>query len=401
MTNISTLDYVENFTISKSLNDRMWQLNFTLDKDEAPAPMTGIRAFATDHNDVEHCLFVGFIPGAEYIRKIANDKVSITAYDFSWYLTTQHISEKSFFGSMYSIYNLVLPWYIESLIGDANSLNETGLKFGGCSFSCTHEGRYDWPLDMTAMEMIEKMEEICDMQFLVFLKKEGEVYMPTVYLLNSTDIEAHVPALTTFTNPSDYVTDLKISENRMEDYNRIIVYGTSPLYGDWYHKIIESAEVTAGDEKPIEYLHIDEKLIAQVDVDAKATELYNILHDIPATTYNATLTNRYDLCLLQKVKFVGYSDIPEIEMRIITISYQRILNNDSVAIGFTADQSFNNLRLLGRYISDSVQTQKQIINDTIKGIANLQIGTVTAIDGNVATIDLERSETEIKARILV
>lgn len=403
MTSLSTLDYVENFTISKSLNDRMWKLNFTLDKDEAPTPMTGIRAFATDYNDVEHCLFIGFIPGAEYIRQSANNKVSITAYDYSWYLTAQHICEKEdMFIYFTNVYDIVLPIYLKKLIGGTNSLNETGLVYGDCSTGCVSEGRYNWTIDMTAMQVIEGIEKGCNMKLHVFLEQSGDVYTPTIYLLKFADLDTHLPAQVTFTNPSDYVIDLKINENSMEDYNRIIVYGTDPETGDWYNKTEESAAVTAGEEKPIEYFFSDAKLTSQAKVDAKATSLYSILNGISATTYNATLTNRYDLRLLQKVKFMGYSDVAETDMRIISITYQRILNDNKVLIEFAADQSFSNLNLLARYLeADPIQTQQQVINDTVQGLANLSIGKVTAIDGSVATVELERSGNEVKARILV
>ena len=105
--------------------------------------------------------------------------------------------------------------------------------------------------------------------------------------------------------------------------------------------------------------------------------------------------------ILKFLKKRGYSDIPEVDMRIISITYQRVLNDDIVTITFTTDQSFDNLKLLARYISnDSIQTQQQVINDTVKGLANLSIGKVTAIDGNIATVELERSGNEVKARIL-
>lgn len=399
MTNVSTLDYVENFTISKSLNDRMWKLNFTLDKDEAPTPMMGIRAFGTDHNDVEHCLFVGFIPGANYIRKIANNKVSITAYDFTWYLTAQKVPIEWWEVPIENL-GYTTGYIIDELLGGANSLNVTGLEFADPLAYGAYTWFYFGPRT-TKIEAIEEMAEFDEQLIWTSFDQSGSSYVPTFHFNFYSNLDLYMPAKVTFTSPSNYVISQNITTNEMEDYNRVTVYGQQRYTGNPYEATEETAEVTAGEEKPIEYVFEDATLDSQAEVDAKALSLYNTLNGISSATFTATLTNRYDLKLLQLVKFVGYSDIPETDMRIISITYQRILNQDSVTIAFTADQTFDNLKLLARYISDDViQTQQQVIKEELNSLAHIGIGTVTAVSGNEATIEMERSTNTIKARIL-
>lgn len=403
MTNISTLDYVENFTVSKSLSDRMWKLNFTLDKEDAPSPMIGIRAFATDYADVEHCLFVGFVPSANHIRQIGNNKVNITAYDFSWYLSTQTI-EGSGAPFHAKINGPLLFCHIACMLGHPD-YNLTGVHFcetDALENTCTNEGYCNWTPETSKMKAIEDMCNQCNkIWWIRFKETSSNVYKPCATCVAYENIDNFLPAMVTFTASSDYVIDIGINIDRTEEYNRIIVYGTDPNTGVWYTKIEEIAAVTAGEEKSIDYVYESEKLTTQSKVDAKATDLYAKLYTTSSDTYTATLTNRYDLELLQKVKFVGYSDIPEIEMRISAISYQRQLNNDRVVISFAQDQPFTDTELIDKTTeSDTVQIQEQVTREAVRELPNVAVGEITAIDGNEATITLERTGESAKARIL-
>lgn len=397
MTNLSSLDYLENYTISKTITDRMWTLDFTLDKDDAPTSMMGVRAFGTDYADVEHCLFVGFIPGANYIRKITNDKVSITAYDFSWYLTAQPIPKT------YWDYDMTgIPDYdvFYELIGGANSMNVTGITLGNTPDNYPQK-IFTWSPKTTKMQAFTDIAERTDTHLIVnFEDVGGGVYETKLYVVANYEIATCVPAKVTFTNPSDYVMDLSINENLLEKYNKVTGHATNTKTGEWFTATVETAEVTAGEEKPIEYSFLDPTISSQGVLD-DITDCYFVCLNGSAATYTATLTNRYDLRLFQLVKFVGYSDIPEEDMRITSITYQRTLNDDKVIIGFCDSLAFYNSSFFSRHTGvNYVQTEQQIIDDRIEGLAHLAIGEVTAVDGNEATVVLERSNSEIKARIL-
>jgi hypothetical protein len=377
----------------------MWKLDITIDKDDAFTNMMGIRAFATDHASVEHCLFVGFIPGANYIRQSTNNKVNITAYDYTWYLSVQKVPRD--YWELHIEYGGYTEGYIvDVLLGEANSLNVTGLKLHPV-YGYEDDIWFYWGPQTTKIEAIEEMAEFHGQMIFTMFEQEGSAYVPTFYVNYYSSLDLYVPAQVTFTSPSDYVKSVNITVNEMEDYNRVTVYGQERYTGNPYEATEESAEVTAGEEKPIEYVFTDVNLDSQSKVNAKALSLYNTLNGISSATYTATLTNRYDLKLLQLVKFSGYAGIPSTDMRIISITYQRILKQDSVTIAFTADQTFDNLRILARSISnDLIQTEKQVIKEELSGLAHIGIGTVTAVDGNEATVEMERSGNTLKARIL-
>lgn len=397
MTNVSALDYVEGFTVSKSLNDRMWKLSFTLDGSTAPEAMIGIRAFATDYNDTEHCLFVGFIPGADYTYKLANNKISVTAFDYTWYLTAQHVPKAYWEVDL----SLTVDYHVfVDFLGGENWENVTGVELANI-FNSLDGSKHVWNPKTTKMEAIEDMADVANYMILIMFEEGGlGTYTTTMYYTQLPDV--YLPAQVTFTEPSDYVISINKNENYLENYNRVIVYGTNPSNGNWYTATNQTAAVTAGEEKPIEYVFESSKLTTQNEVETKCDALYAILNGISATTYSAVLTNRFDLKLMQLVKFVGYTGIPETDMRIISIAYHRELNNDHVDIQFTADQSFADLRLLARYLeTDPIQQQQQVIEDKlITGLGHIAIGEVTAVDGSIATVTLERSGNSIEARIV-
>jgi hypothetical protein len=359
--------------------------------------MMGVRAFGTDHASVEHCLFVGFIPGANYIRKIANNKVSITAYDFSWYLTAQPIPKA------YWDYDMTgIPDYdvIYDFIGGANSMNVTGITLGNIPDNYPQK-LFTWSPKTTKMQAIIDISEKNDTYLITnFEDVGGGAYETKLYVVDATGIASCVPAKITFTSPSDYVIGLSINENLLEKYNKVTGHATATETGVWFTSTEETAEVTAGEEKPIEFAFVDPSISSQGVLDAITGCHFVCLND-SAATYTATLTNRYDLRLYQLVKFIGYTDIPEVDMRITSITYQRILNDDKVIINFCDSLAFYNSSFFSRQTEAGyVQTEQQIIDDKIQELAHIAVGTVTAIDGNIATVTLERSGNEIKARIL-
>lgn len=409
MDNLSALAYVENYSISKGLNDATWQLTATFDKDDAPAAMMGIRAFGTDHLGVENCLFIGFIPSRNFKREITNNQVQITAYDYSWYLSAQHLADKD---DMFGYYTTFVCDTIDEIMEAL--VDETGLTMGGpVTFPCYSDWwhRFYWPPEKIPLDAIKDIEERYDFQFMTFFEEDSpNVWSPKAYMVghriqwpHESELDDHVPPMAIFINPSDHVTTLEINESGLEDYNRVQVRGCTFWTGRWFEKTYESSGVTNGDEYPIEYFHVDTSLDTQEKVDAKAWALYALLHDKPSTTYSATLTNRFDLRLLQKVKFVGYTGIPESVMRIISITYNRVLNDDSVVIAFTEDQSFADLKLLARYIKeDTILTQQQVIKDATDRLATASVGEIVEIDstGKIATVELERGGNKVLARII-
>ena len=108
-----------------------------------------------------------------------------------------------------------------------------------------------------------------------------------------------------------------------------------------------------------------------------------------------------DLALYQKIKFMGYSKIEEVVMRITGISYKRRAVEDIVEIQFTPDQKLSDLRKLMRSMgADFMSEQERIKEDFFIDLTKIAVGDVTAIDGAEATVKLEKDEGLVKVRII-
>jgi hypothetical protein len=194
-------------------------------------------------------------------------------------------------------------------------------------------------------------------------------------------------------------SNLLIRVNRIEEItsqkiNRVKVYGEAED-GTPYSAVRETPEVTSGEEKPIEFVYSNKNLQTQAEVDAHADYLFNLYNET-VWRFEAEFKLRTDLELLQKIKFVDFANIPEEEMRITKIQYIRKTADIHVKIGFVPDQPLSTMR---EEMTDP--SMSDLIDDVVDEIdvPNIEIGTVTNVSGNQATVDLERGGT-VTARIL-
>lgn len=185
----------------------------------------------------------------------------------------------------------------------------------------------------------------------------------------------------------------RAEEISSQKINRVIVYGQTDE-GVLLEQTEESDEVISGEEKAIELVFENKDLNTQPKVDEAASYLFGV-YNSTLLKYEAEFKLRTDLQLLQKIKFMGYENIPELEMRIIDITYQKKVADTRVKIRFVPDQPLSELRDES-YVTDQIN---DIIDDRIDEIEEIEIGTVTSVSGSEATVDLERGGS-VKARIL-
>jgi len=192
--------------------------------------------------------------------------------------------------------------------------------------------------------------------------------------------------------PINLVKVGRIEEASSETVNRVIVYGYEDD-GTELSKTIEDPDVTTGEKLAIEFTLSSKDLDTQSKVDALATYLYDLYNETP-WRFEAEFRLRTDIELLQKVKFLGYEEIPEEDMRIIGIEYSRKTADTRVKINFVKDQPLSQLKFKEPSISD-------IISDVIVDDedANIEVGTVQSISDDDATVLLETGQTVV-ARIL-
>jgi hypothetical protein len=384
----------------------MWQTNVYIDGTTIPAYFRHYIIEMTDYASVSHTVFHGFFPNADYNLNVANNKVTLTAYDYGWYLAAQYVP------NAYRITAAATnpSEIILALLGGDSWRNTTGIE------PYNIQDVDAWGTTLTAKSFVfdkktskkQAIDEICAYTNHIFVLKwridgvTGEV-VPCAYFIHEDDVdtELDLPSKVTFTSPSVYVKNgIKIEDKQNEKVNRVRVAGANPITGDWYEAVAESDGVTYGDEIAIEYYAESSNLDTQQKVDDKAQALFDFFNTV-AKTYTATLIGRVDLELYQLVNFSGYSLIGTEDMRIIGISYTDYGTHNETTIQFTSDQALSDLKALNRSMGgDIYNNTTNILNHYFIDLTKIAVGTITEIDGNSATIELEDGSGFVTARLI-
>ena len=410
--NIGTF-LTENWSVSKTIQDTLWKLSGQIDKLDVPTYFKNLQVTATDHAEEEHCIFLGFIPGAGKTLAPAANKSTLEGFDYGWYLSQQYVPV----ALRQTDEDTNPDATITALLGGATWGNITGIEPYRISTVSA------WGTTLLKKQFISDsktskwklIQEICDYTHHVFIIKPRRVevaegiyqYYTSAYFVHEDDIDEvtglDLPTMVTVTKPDAYLMGgLQIQDKQEDMINRVIVNGVNPITGIWYTYTKESTDVTSGDAQPIEYMYESKDLITQALTTAKAIELYDFFNSV-AQTYTASFKKRMDLQLYQKIKFSGYiaDGIPVDDMRIVSISYSRRAAEDIVTIQFTSDQKLSDLKRLMRSMgADFMNEQQRIKEDFFIDLTAIAVGTVTAIDGYEATVQLEKGAGLVKARIL-
>ena len=394
---------IDGWSISKNIQDVLWKFSGGIDKLTVPTYFENFVVKANDHLDVEHIIFLGFIPGADYILATAADKATLNAYDFGWYLSSQFVP----LSIRITDEDTNPSDTIKTLLGGEDWTGVTGIEpYEIRNVSGWSSIKKPFIFDSKTSKW-KAIKEICEYTHHVFLvkwrKTANSEYYSAAYFVHEDEIDTYLdlPSMVTITSPDSYlISNVGIADKQEAKFNRVVVNGVEKISGTWYTKTEESAGVTSGDEHPIEYIFESTDLDSQAKVDAKATELYTFFHTV-ARIYTASFKKRMDLELYQKIKFMGYSKIEEVVMRITGITYRRRAAEDIVEIQFTPDQKLSDLRKLTRSMgADFMTEQERIKEDFFIDLTKIAVGEITAISGSEATVKLEKDEGLVKARLL-
>ena len=270
---------------------------------------------------------------------------------------------------------------------------------------------FEWDADTTKEEAIREISQYCEFAFVVKPREnpEGPIPISSGYFVSADDVdtELDLPAMVTITKDvnDDELISIPMADNKYADkINRVIVRGTDPLTANWYISVKESQEVTDKEERPIEFYYESTDLFSQGLTNAKAENLFNFYNHTP-DVYKAVFEQRFDLQLYQKIKFVGFDKIPEEEMRITEMKYFMGARKPKgpiikqVDIGFTSDKQLSDLIALEKSMSTDFLSEVRKMIREVK-MAELAVGTVTEIDGNEATVQLEKDGSYVKARLI-
>lgn len=399
----------KSITISKSIQDTLWRADITLHQYKN-LDMTVLRhcTYATtDHNDVSRTLFTGILPGNQPQLAPADETSRITGYDYAWYLTQRKVPEAYLHNTAATNPATV----ITGLLGGDDWMSETGIE----PYSIQTVAEWGDTLNTKVFDFdrttsrSQAIQRICDYCRYVFIVKwrdiGGGILNPCAYFCHEDDIDTYLdlPSEVTFTKPDPYVDD-KITWDVKGDerYNRVTVYGresdgTSISYTD------ETADVTNGDEIPVEFVESSGAFTTEAQVQARAEELLTYF-STAQKTYTVTLNLRTDLELLQKVTFSGWMEIPEVSMRIISIAYtiDDATATKKVQIQVTSETKLSQIRRMYRGMNpDPLSEADALFDAKAAAMPGNDVGTVTEIneEAGTATVLLEDGRT-VTARIV-
>jgi hypothetical protein len=411
-------------TISRSAQDALWQCEGRIAGLDAPLAYKQFEVRVPDHNGVLRTIFVGFVPGRDYVRAAAADESIIQGYDAGFYLTRQYLPDGDLtypreFGwgparlLHYFLGEESVSVYSRSRWEQITGIMPYRLENPPSYYEWPYSSRIDWVFQPKTTKA-QAIQEICEKSGLVFLvkwRKIHGVWTPCAYLVPEEDIDhptrgLDLPDPVTFTHPDPHAMDgVRVTMRSDEKYNRIEVRSASPS-GAWFHAVRETPALQSGDELPIEYL--EERSDLPIDADhggwcnARADELY-AYYTKYAYTYTLTLIDRTDLELYQRCRFYGFDSIPSGEMmRIVAITYNVLPTHTEVEITVTPDSRLSDLRRLQRsQAADAVSEMQVIARSQIEGLAAGEIGTVIEIDGSEAIVELERkADSSVRGRIV-
>jgi len=393
---------VESISVNKSIQDATWNCDITIDGTETISFFRHVTVEIPDHNSVSRVVFVGFIPTSNHVLASVTNKSKATAYDYSWYLSVQQMPDE------YLITNAEPSTIILALLGGEDWETVTGInpyQLIEVEDWATITKTFIWDRKTTKHQAIQEICEYIGYIFLIKWKLISGFYYPIAYFVPKDDIDTYLDlpspiTITSGVSDQHVIEGISIENTQVESVNRVIVKGINAATGTYYSSTKESLSVTDKEEIPIEIYYESADLNTQEKADDKAEEIYNLLQEFPKT-YDVQLINRTDLELYQKIKFVGYSQIDEVYYRIISINYSKIGINTKVSIKLAKDDDLSNLaNILRNNSGDFTNNITKIVDSRLDSMPTVVIGRILAINGSVATVELEDGSGNIEARLL-
>jgi hypothetical protein len=177
--------------------------------------------------------------------------------------------------------------------------------------------------------------------------------------------------------------------------------GTDERYAivDSYTKTLETSEVTAGTDRPIEYVEdATEDYDSEALIDDRAQALYDYL-TTAQILYTAVFKKRTDLKLWQKIKFMGYSAAPESYLRITSVRYDQRLADVTVTITAVLEAAFQTQRKLKTQgVPNQVSEIERIIENKIAATPKPMTGEAVGVNGGTITVTIDGIEYQIQAK---
>jgi len=392
---LSTLA-LDSVTVSQGVLDMFPKIDVTINGYYALTTTSDQYAYytTTDHLGVTQAIFIGVIPTSGVEFNPADNKTRLSGYGLGFYQTQQILPDQ--FLHNYASQNPAIT--VRGLIGADEWAGLGGINpYNIMPVVAWGDTLNTKVFDFSRTDIIKAaIQQITDYTRHVYLVQSFLVSGNPVnraYFVHEDDIDIYLdlPAPVTITAPSAYCdTGVTCDWKGEEAYNQILVIGRDPV-GNTFSGIYSSPDVIQGNIPPRTYIENSGSWTTQAQVTARALELYGF-YGTAASVYSATLSDRTDLRLLQKIKFSGYTGISSDWMRITNIQYKIGPEVEkSVTIQFTSDAKFSNMRRMYRsMLPDPVSEMQSVFNDSMSNVPGNDVGTVTTLNGDgTALITLE------------
>lgn len=391
---LSTLD-IDSVTVSQGVLDPFPRIEITVNGYYALETTADQYAYytTTDHLSASNAIFIGVIQASNVVFNPGDNQTRVSGYGLGYYQTKQIVPE--LFTHNYASQNPALT--VRGLIGADEWAGMGGIEphhiMPVAAWGTTLSARV---FDFNRTDIVKTaIDRICDYSRHVYLVQSAlssGVPGSRAYFVHEDDIDTYMdlPAAVTITSPSAYCDSGVSVDWKSEDaFNAFLVIGRDPL-GVTFSGYYATPDVVQGNTPPRVYTENSGAFTTQAQVSARALELYNF-YGTAASVYSATLQDRMDLRLLQKIKFSGYTGIAEDWMRITNIQYRIKPADKTVNIQFTSDAKFSNMRRMYRsMLPDPVSEMQAVFNDSLSNVPGNDVGVVTTLNGDgTALITLE------------
>lgn len=385
-------------TVKRSIADAMWQMLVTFTGNRVPPPQRHIIYDAVDVFGNSNRIFSGIIPDTDYAVACADNRTAITAHDYAYYLTRQKVPYDETTIKRVVEYPTWGDW-IEHL------LDGTGIVAYRIEDGPDVDAEFTFTPTTTKMKAIETIAEFCGYLFHVYWSgDDARAYFIDPDNIDDAENGIDLPEPYTVTLQDGSLVDIPSAKSVSEKtYNRIIVRGRDSSNNVYLTSIAETQNLINELELAREYYEESLNYNTQALCDARSAFLLAGLSN-EMYTVRATFIKRHDFRLWQKIRFTGEGFPTQIVnmgwLRIVSIQYSIQKVNEVVTIECTMDQDISLIsELADVFDSNSTSETVSIVRTSLMSLAEIQAGTVTAIDGSIATVLLENGNT-IQARIL-
>lgn len=388
-------------TVRRGAGDSTWELQAEIHGSDSPREFTHVRLDAIDRTGTTRHIFSGIITKTERKKSGTGIRTTVTAYDYGWYLSAQYLAIQDLTVNLAGSYTTWQAWI-------THLLAETGLTAYDVRSSSADAKEMTYQAGTSKLQVIQDITEHCEFVFLTTWRDDAG-FEPVVRWVPAASI-ADLGGAPASITADEWVVEIPALYNVQDDkINRVRIRGRNSS-GTWYSKTLQTAAVTAGDDLPREYYKESSAWNTQGKVDAAASAAYTYFTH-PPWVITVVLYQRYDLQLHQLIQFTGTGWPDYIKkmtdgtlgysyMRITDIEYQVAKGQPYVTITAISHSAVTlQMSRMRNMTCDLVSEIETIVDAAVSNLPSAEVGTVTDVDGDQITVELEKGNT-ITARAI-